>query len=150
MSNKTTRAFAPELLYARGRGSKMDNTGDILEKLIGFIYDDYNRRGVFRSHGEAASVVVTQFCHKYRIQLGDARAQLEYIRLLKKKGWIEVVALDGSSAPRARLSSFSKIKPTPEGIHHVEERRKPSQGIKRVTSDAAEITGRFLKGFMGR
>ena len=67
----------------------MDKTGNIIEKLIGFIYDEYNRREVFRSHGEAASVVVAQFCRKYGIRLGDARAQLEYVRLLRKKGWID-------------------------------------------------------------
>ncbi|AQY72714.1 hypothetical protein B1772_01180 [Dehalococcoides mccartyi] len=128
----------------------MANTGDILEKLISFIYDEYNRRDVFKSHGEAASVVVSQFSRNYGIRLGDAGAQLEYIRLLRKNGWIEVVALDGSSTPRARLFSFSRIKPTPEGIQHVEERRKPGRVIKKATSDAAEITGRFLKGFLGR
>jgi len=128
----------------------MDKTSGVLEKLIAFICDEYNRCDVFKSHGRAASVVVTEFIYKYGIQLGNAGAQLEYIRLLRNKGWIEVVDAYGDSDPGAILFTFSNIKPTPEGIQHVEERRKPSQVIKKTTFAAAEFIGRFLKGFSGR
>jgi hypothetical protein len=123
-------------------------TGDILEKLMAFIYDEYNRSDRFRAYGEGASVILRRFTSKYGIRLGDIRAQLEYMRLLKKKGWIEVVSLDGSSKIGARLVSFARIKPTFEGISHVEQRRQPGQALLKASSTAAEIIGRGLKGFL--
>jgi len=128
----------------------VEKTTAVLEKLMTFIYDQYNGSDTFKSHGEPAGVIVTEFIRVSGIELGDAGAQREYMRLLKKKGWIEVVSLDGSSKPGARLFSFSRIKPTLEGINHVEERRQPGQTLLKVTSTAAEITGRVLKGFLGK
>lgn len=128
----------------------MEKTGDILEKLMGFIYDEYNRSDTFKSYGEPASVIVTEFIRESGIELGDAGAQREYMRLLKKKGWIEVVSLDGSSKPGARLFSISRIKPTLEGINQVEQRRQPGQALLKATSTVAEIIGRGLKGFLGK
>lgn len=125
-------------------------TGDILEKLMAFIYDEYNRSDTFRSYGESASVILSRFTSKYGIRLGDARAQLEYMRLLKKRDWIEVVSLDGSSKIGARLVSFARIKPTPEGIEHVEQRRQPGQALLKAATTGAEIIGRGLKGFLGK
>lgn len=125
-------------------------TGDILEKLMEFIYDEYNANDVFKSYGEHASVILTGFSRRSGIGLGDAGAQLEHMRLLLRRGWIEIVALDGSSVIGARLLTYSKIKPSPEGIKHVEERRQPGQAVVKIASTAAEIIGRGIKGFLGK
>ena len=125
-------------------------TGDILEKLMAFIYDEYNASDVFKSHGEHASVILTRFVRESGIRLGDAGAQLEYMRLLLRRGWIEIVTLDRSTRIGARLFTYSRIKPTPEGIRHVEERRQPGQAILKIASTVAEIIGRGAKGFLGR
>ncbi len=128
----------------------MEKTGEVLEKLMTFIYDQYNGSDTFKSHGEAAGVILIRFTRESGIRLGDAGAQQEYMRLLKKRGWIEVVSVDGSSKPGARLFSFSRVKPTLEGINHVEERRQPGQALLKATSTAAELIGRGLKGFLGK
>jgi hypothetical protein len=67
-------------------------TGDILENILAFIYDKYNASDVFKSHGEHASVILTRFTRESGIRLGDMGAQLEYMRLLLRLGWIEIVA----------------------------------------------------------
>ena len=128
----------------------MEKTGEILERLMKFIYDKYNSSDTFKSHGEHAGVIVTEFIYESGLDLGDAGAQKEYIRLLKKRGWIEVVSIDGRSKVGARLYSFSRIKPTFQGVIHVEERRQPGQAFLKATSTAAEIIGRGLKGFLGQ
>ncbi len=101
------------------KGINAEKTGEIIEKLMTFIYDRYNGSDTFKSYGEPASVIVAEFIRESGIELGDAGALQEYMRLLKKKGWIEVVSLDGRSKPAARLFSFSRIKPTLEGISHM-------------------------------
>lgn len=125
-------------------------TGDILEKLMAFIYDEYNASDVFKSGGQYASVVLTGFTCESGIELGDAGAQLEYMRLLLRRGWIEIVTLDGSNRIGARLFTYSKIKPSLEGIKHIEERRQPGQAVVKIASTVAEIIGRGAKGFLGK
>lgn len=124
--------------------------GDILEKLMAFIYDEYNASDVFKSYGEHASVILTKFTRESGIGLGDARAQLEYMRLLLRRGWIEIVTLNGSNRIGARLFTYSRIKPSLEGIKHVEERRQPGQAVVKIASSVAEIIGRGVKGFLGK
>jgi len=133
-----------------GGGGVRMKTGDILEKLMEFIYNQYSRSDTFKSHGEYASIMLTRFTRESGIRLGNAGAQLEFARQLLKKGWIEIVALDGSTRIGARLFTYSRIKPTPEGIEHVEQRRQPGQAVLKIASTAAEIIGRGVKGFLGK
>jgi len=132
------------------KGVNVEKTGEVLEKLMTFIYDQYNSSDTFKSHGEHASVILIRFTRESGIRLGNARAQLEYMRLLKKRGWIEVASVDSISKPGPRLFSFSRIKPTLEGINHVEERRQPGQALFKATSTEVELIGRGLKGFLGK
>jgi hypothetical protein len=128
-------------------------TGDILGKLMAFIYDEYNENRVFKAHGEYASIILKRFIRSYQIEykdIGDIRAQMEYIRLLRKTGYIEVVSIDGSSNPKSTLYTYSRIKPTPEGVQHVENKRNPGKAIMKAAPDIAEIAGRSVKGFLGR
>jgi len=76
------------------KGVNVEKTGEVLEKLMTFIYDQYNSSDTFKSHGEHASVILIRFTRESGIRLGNARAQLEYMRLLKKRGWIEVASVD--------------------------------------------------------
>ena len=125
-------------------------TGDILEKLMEFIYDEYNRSDAFKSYGEYASVILSRFTDKSGIRLGNAGAQQEYMRQLLRLGWVEIVTLNRSGRIDTRLFGHSSIKPTPEGIKHVEERRQPGQAVLKIASSVAEIIGRGLKGFLGK
>jgi len=126
-------------------------TSEVLEKLMKFIYSEYKSSDAFQSYGEYASIIVGRFADKSRIRLGDARAQLEYIRLLKRQGWIEYVSVDGSTLGNARLSLYNtRVKPSLEGIEHVEQGLQPGKAMLKAASAAAEIAGKGLKGFLGK
>jgi hypothetical protein len=132
------------------RGAEV-KTGQVLEKLMAFIYDEYNQSDAFKSYGEFASAILSRFCSQSGIELGtDEGARIEYMRLLQRKGWIEVVSPRGKSQPGARLDIISMIKPTPEGIAHVEQGRDPGGAILGGAKVVAEIIGRFVKGLLGR
>jgi hypothetical protein len=128
----------------------MDNTSNILEKLMAYIYDEYNRNDTFKKHGQHSRVLCLGFERASGISLGYAGAQQEYIRLLLKNGWIEMVSIHGDSDPKAKLLSFSRVKPTIAGIKHVEETRQPGRSYMKIATNSAEIIGRFLKGFTGK
>jgi hypothetical protein len=112
------------------------------EKLMEFIYDEYQKSDVARKYGKYASVLVAEFERSTGIDLGDAGSQLEPFRLLYDKGWITL-------SPKS-LVSYARIKPTVEGIEHVEQRRNPAKKVMKVSGDVAEIIGRGLKGFLGK
>jgi hypothetical protein len=127
--------------------------GDILEKLMDFIYDEYSRSETFRSRGERAKTILDDFESRYLDILGDPGymgVPLEYMRLLMKRALIEVVSIDGSNITGARLTRNSRIKPTYELIEYVEGKRRPGKSFVKVAGAVAEILGRGVKGYTGR
>lgn len=120
------------------------------EKLMEFVYDEYDKGDTFKGHGEPAMVLVQRFQRFLGIRLGDAGAQKAAMNYLLKQGWIEIVSIDGTSLGGTFYYSHSRIKPTPDGIEHVEHRRQPGQVLLKATDSAAEIIGRGLKGFLGK
>jgi hypothetical protein len=118
------------------RGKEM-KTGEVMEKLMEYIYDEYNRDSAFKSHGQGIFPLTSGFGRVTGIYLGDAYDQREYIRLLVSKGWVCYV-------------NKVRIKPTIAGIEHVEERRNMTKKLFKVTADLSEIAGRAVKGFLGK
>jgi len=98
---------------------------EIDEKLMKFIYDEYNKSSTFKTYGEFASVLVGRFRDRLRIELGDAAAQLEAMQRLIERGWIETVSLGGKRIGRTHLNVVSRIKPTVTGIRFIEEKQQP-------------------------
>lgn len=120
------------------------------EKLMDFIYREYERSDSFKGHGEYASILVTRFQRYSGISFGDAQAQLSAIYHLLRQGWIEIVSVNGSVIRSNKLYSHSRVQPTREGILHVEERRSLGKVVMKAALTTAEIIGRGLKGFLGR
>ena len=114
----------------------------INEKLMEFIYDDYQKSDATRRAGKYASVIVAEFERQTGIDMGDAGSQLEPFRFLYNKGWITL-------SPKL-LVSYARVKPTIEGIEYIEAKRNPTRHIKEFLGDGVEMLGRGLKGFMGR
>lgn len=122
------------------------NTTKIYEKLMKFLYDKYERGGVFREYGEFAGVLVTEFERKTGLDLGNVYGQAAAIRYLGEQGWIKPVSPLGESIGGSVNSLSCRVQPTPKGIDHVQRTRNPV----RVLLLAAEALGRFLKGFLGK
>ncbi len=120
------------------------------EKLMDFIYREYERNSSFEGHGEFASILVQRFQRRSGINLGAAQAELSAMYHLLRQGWIEIVSVDGTRIRSNKLYGHSRIKPTHEGILHVEERRSLGKITMKASSTTAEIIGRALKGFLGR
>ncbi len=124
---------------------------DVLrQKLIEYIYDEYNRKDTIKAHGESSNIVLSGFERITGIDLGYAGAKQEVLKQLRKKGWIEVVAFDGNSIPKGRLFSWSRIKPTIEGMEYVEGKRDMGKKITEGAKIGAEIIGRGIKGILGK
>jgi len=120
------------------------NIGEKLEKLMEFIYDEYESDSSFIQFGKSGSTLVEES----GIDFGDnVGAQLDAIRLLIEKGWLEIVALDGTRVATTRVTILSSIKPTPEGIAHVERRRQPwlKRHGSRLVKDLIEIIIKVFK-----
>ena len=115
---------------------------DKYEKLLEYIYDDYENNETSRSYGVYASLIVTQFERNKRIDLGGPKSHLEAIRYLYQNGWIR--------KNTKNIYTSTKIKPSPEGIRHVEDRRSHAKTFIKTAGNVAEIIGRGLKGFFGR
>ncbi|MCX6011576.1 MAG: hypothetical protein NT134_04910 [Chloroflexi bacterium] len=123
------------------------NIGEKLEKLMEFIYDEYESDSSFQEFGEVGSTLIEES----GIDFGDeGGSQVDAIRLLLEKGWVELVALNGTRIATTRITILSRIKPTPKGIEHVEDRRRPGRAISKAALTVAEIIGRGLKGFFGK
>jgi hypothetical protein len=118
------------------------------EKLMEFIYGEYDKSNNFHGHGEYASVLVARFQRSSGIRFGEARAQLAAASYLLNQGWIEMVSIDGRRLSGV-LDVASRIQPTRMGILHVEDRRSFGKALTRAAGAAAEIIGRGLKGFKG-
>jgi hypothetical protein len=94
------------------------------EKLMEFIYRKYEIDKVFRGYGKNAGILVEGFESSSGIRFGAYPEKLAGMEYLLKQGWIEIVGIDGKSLG-GPLNLSSIVKPTPQGILHVEERRKP-------------------------
>ena len=70
------------------------------------------------------------------------------MRYLLEQQWIQKVAVDGTILS-GTLYSSSRIKPTAQGLYHVEQRRDHKQALLKALPHAAEIAGRLLKGYTG-
>ena len=116
------------------------NISDKLDKLIEFIYDEYEESSVFKTHGGYAGVIVYGFTDRTGISFGDAGAQVEAIRLLTKSGWLEIVPFSRHSSS-SRIISSTRIKLTIEGIRYVEGRRE--SWVKR---HGAKLIAPFIEG----
>jgi len=116
------------------------------ERLIQFIYDEYQRHSVFQHYGQYPTVITKQFERRFGIDLGDAGAQLEAINRLLKQGWIETKP---SRTNNIQLTDRVR-RLTPLGIEYVEHSRKPGQALLGVAPTIAEMIGRFFKGFLGK
>lgn len=112
--------------------------GELLGKLMAFIYDEYSCSSKFRKHGESIHALAFRFRSATGNNLGSAREQLEYFRLLKNQGWIDVV------------DDVGRIRPTIKGIEHIEHKRNLLKRISNSAPEIAEAVGRFFKGFTGR
>lgn len=104
------------------------NISQKLDRLMEFIYDEYDNSSRFHQYGEYGSTLVSRFVRKTGINFGNAGAQagaqLDAIRLLLEQGFIEIVETSRTRI-RPDLSILTKIRPTPKGIQHVESRRQP-------------------------
>ena len=123
-------------------------TSMVLEKLIEFIYKEYYGSDAFKEFGEMAGSILTRFIEETGIDLGDAFAQREYLRLLIKKNWIHIMPA-GNSRINSHLVIWRSIKPTLEAIEYIERKRKKGRGIFKFPKTVAEIIERGIKGLLG-
>src|SRR4030042_1900579 len=126
--------------------SKM-KLGEKDERLLKYIYDEYEKNSVFQQYGQYALTIVSSLEEDTGIEFEDAGAQLEAINRLLKQGWIETEPI----RTKTSVQITDKVRRlTPLGIEHVEQRRKIAPKLLKATPTAAEIIGRFFKGFLGK
>jgi hypothetical protein len=123
---------------------------DNYEKLLGFICDEFNNNETFQSRGEHASVLVQRFSRSTGVRFGDANSQKAAINYLLDQGFVEIVSINGIRMGGVFYYSHSRIKPTLKGIDFIKQKRSPGRIVQKIAPTLAEITGRFLKGILGK
>jgi len=113
------------------------------EQFMKFICDKYDRDDTFQQYGEYPWSLITES----RLNFGDGGAQLAAMELLRKRGWIEIVKTSRNTG-RGSIRITTKIRPTMEGILHVQESRQ--HALKRHWPKViAATTEGVIKGLRG-
>jgi hypothetical protein len=115
---------------------------DRYERLLGFLYDKYQRSDTFRAYGDFPWPLADEFEAESGTGLGDGASQLEAFRFLHEKNWIGV--------SQTKVTAVSTVKLTPRGIEYVEQKRALSTRALGPAKGLAEVLGVFVKGFLGR
>jgi hypothetical protein len=96
------------------------NLSDKYEKLMEYIYDQYNKSESFRIHGEHAGILVDMICACTDIKLSDVKSREEALIYLHKQGWIDKEQEENVN--RCLYNNFIKL--TDRGIEFAKSKRK--------------------------
>jgi hypothetical protein len=119
----------------------MMNVSEKDEKLMEFLYDEYQEDSVFQKHGKYVGVLIRKFEGKSGIEFGISGVAA--MQRLIERGWIETVSVTGKRVGKTHLNTSSRIIPTIAGFQFVEDKREPwikHQWPKIVTAVTEGIT----------
>lgn len=122
---------------------------ELMNKVISFIYDEYQKDDSFKSDGESAGQIMMRYYFNGNNDFFDVGAQVGFLNLLIDKGWIKVIKPSKLKKPNNGLSRSDYITLTPDGIEYVENIRNPNRKIMGIIANTAELIGRFVKGRLG-
>jgi hypothetical protein len=110
---------------------------ELLNKLIEFIYDEYNNNDSTiynKQYGMYADKILS-------IDGFLGNAELDNLRLLKEKGWIHIVKTHRNKNSKTTVEINDLIKITDKGIQRVENIRQPW-----IKKNWGELVARVIEG----
>jgi len=117
----------------------------LYDRLLKYMYDEYNAGHNASGHGEHVSVLVNHFegiSESNRI--GDAHEKKAAVNYLLKNGWISVVDILGNPITNSTSAYVSgRMQPTEKGWEYLQQRR--INAVTKIASSVAEVLGRFFK-----
>ena len=122
------------------------NTLKKYDKLLKFMYDEFNKGNNASGHGERIQVLMNSF---ERIsdgnRIGDAKKKIGTVSHFLRNGWIVAVDTLGNEITNPRRAfTIGRMQPTQRGREYLEEKKIST--VTRVASAIAEVIGRFFKG----
>jgi hypothetical protein len=122
---------------------------DLYDKLLQFMYDEYDRKQGFHGYGERVRVLIARFERlSAKNRIGNANAKSGAIRYLHENGWIDIRDTNGNKLSGLAAFSYGRMQPTPKGREYLEQRR--TRGVMKVAGNIVELCGRLAKGLHGR
>ena len=113
------------------------------DKLLKFMYDEFNKGNNASGHGERIQVLISQFQRSPSGErIGDAHDQIGAVSYFLKYGLIDAVDTIGNRISKPRTAyTMGRMQPTEKGRHYLHEKRL------KVADDVASVSGTFLGKF---
>lgn len=120
------------------------------DRLLKFMYDEYDRGHNDHGHGQRVRILVDHFertSEKNRIgNANDKRAAVDY---LHNNDWINIVDTIGAKIiDSTEAYTIGRMKPTPKGLEHLKQNRKDTFNVDTANA-VASVSGTFFGNFFG-
>jgi hypothetical protein len=131
-------------------GGEETNKLKIYDRLLKYMYDEYNAGHNASGHGEYVRVLVAHF---ERIsesnRIGDAHAKRAAVDYLHKNGWISVVDILGNQIRNSIIAYGSgRMQPTQKGRDYLQQKRIDAANA--IASVSGTFWGKFLRSLLGK
>lgn len=128
----------------------MTETTAKYDKLLKFLYDEYDRGHNASGYGERVSVLVQHFERSsQQNRIGDALEQMAAVSYLHDSGWIDLVDTLGNTITNPiRAFTIGRMKPTPKGRDYLQHKRIDSANT--VASVSGTFFGKLFKAWFGK
>jgi hypothetical protein len=112
------------------------------DKLLKYMYDEYEQGHNAHGRGEFVQVLVAHYERSSGNRIGDAHVQAAAVRYLQKNGWIDVVDILGNKITNSlRAYTTGRMQPSQKGLEYLRQKRLYT------AEAAAKILGNFFGGF---
>jgi len=120
------------------------------DKLLKFMYDEFNRGKNASGRGELIQVLISHFESRSEDnRLGNAYAKEGAVRHFVKNGLIAAVDVQGNRITRVRDAFLhGRMQPTIEGQKYLQEKRIGAANA--IASISGTFFGKFIKSILGK
>ena len=131
------------------KGGPGINTLTKYDKLLKFMYDEYDRGNNASGHGERIQVLIAQFERSQGIRIGDAHDQMGAVSHFLRNGLIDAVDTLGNKITNPlRAYTIGRMQPTQRGRDYLQQKRIGTANA--VASVSGTFLGKFLKSLFGK
>ncbi len=120
------------------------------DKLLKFMYDDFNRGNNASGHGEHIQTLIDRFERSSQgDRIGDALDKVGATRYFLKNGFIDALDTRGDKIT-SYIAAYSKgrMQPTEEGQNYLQQKRRSAANT--AVSVSGTFLGKLIKSVLGK
>ena len=120
------------------------------DKLLKFMYGEFNRGNDASGYGEHIRVLIDHFeCNSQDNRIGDALDKIGVVRYYFRDGLIDAVDTLGKKITEpTKAYSIGRMQPTQKGRDYLQQRQMYT--INAVASASGTLLGKLLKSLFGK